>query len=164
MVILSVLVPMQGCEDAGSPSPADRERNERFVRLMNTGQGLMGQFDFAGAREAFELAADLRPESLEARLDASIARLNEVDPMAQDEAIAGFAKILEEKPGELRARYCSGLGQLYLGRPARQGPLRAGRRPDRSMRTPPTSSPSPRAAGKLDGLDWYLKAESLDPS
>lgn len=98
------------------------DADEAFTATMNRGVGLMGRFEFRRAREHFARAIELDPYSLDARLDLAIARLNQVDPDAQEEAIREFEWVLEREPSNLHANYCTGLAHLYLGRPAKAIP------------------------------------------
>jgi len=111
-------------EDASAPSEApgegsavEKDESER-TRKMNLGVGLMGKFDFEGARRVFAELAEEHPEWVEARLNLAIATLNRQAEGDSERALELLEGILAEHPEHLRAQYCAGLVELYVGRPA----------------------------------------------
>ena len=110
--LLLLVVLITGCGERGI-APDD----DRFMEAMNEGRGHMGRFDFVRAHAAFARAVEFDPGSIEARLDLGIARLNQVDATAQEDALTDLEAVLEVEPRNPRANYCSGISLLYLGRP-----------------------------------------------
>lgn len=97
-----------GAAAAHGLSPAAQEENER-------GAGLMGQFEFAKAEDAFESAQILAPEAWIPVFNRAIARLNRSEEGAQEEAMRLLQPLAEVPATRLRARYAQGLAALYLG-------------------------------------------------
>lgn len=154
------------CDRGAGSSASTRQANERFVRTMNEGHGLMGRFEFAAARNAFDKALALKPDSIDAMLDVAIARLNEVDPNAQEEAIERFARVLAVDPDQLGAHYCTGLAHLYLGRPLDARPhfeLVARERPYDAHVAYFLAQALEQGGDPDAALESYRRAEQLDP-
>ena len=103
--------------------------NPQTVQAMNRAVGLMGQFEFSAAAEAFDqIIRQANPPSnapAEAILDRAIAILNQSRDGAQDDAIEQLRAFLSTNPSKelaLRARYAIGLCELYLGHPSAAAP------------------------------------------
>ena len=100
LILFSLVQAMASC-DGGEPRSRQAEisqaqqEDSRFIDAMNRGVGLMGRFQFRKAQGHFAHALELDPYSLDAQLDLAIARLNQVDPGAQEDAILEFARVLE---------------------------------------------------------------------
>jgi Tfp pilus assembly protein PilF len=122
-LLLLLFLVLSSCDGGGNVSKDEAAKNQarsedvRFTDAMNRGVGLMGRFQFSKAQEHFARALEIDPYSLDAQLDLAIARLNQVDAGAQEDAIREFARILERKPANATANYCTGLAHLYLGHP-----------------------------------------------
>ncbi|MFM7134011.1 MAG: tetratricopeptide repeat protein, partial [Planctomycetota bacterium] len=96
------------------------------IALLKRAVGLMGRFEFEEAAKVFAGVAGAPDAPPEARLGLAIATLNQSREGAQDEALVMLAEVLAaaSKPGSgelgaelaVRANYCSGLCQLFLGR------------------------------------------------
>lgn len=95
--------------------PSEHRRD--LVALNNRGVGLMGSFEFEQAQQAFADAIAGDTTWTDARINDAIATLNQSVEGKQDEALAKLAEVLKVDPGNLRARYSSGLCLLFLGRP-----------------------------------------------
>ncbi len=118
---------------ANAPAPPSAAMVE-----LNAGVGEMGQFDFAAAREHF-ISASAMAETSEASLrrmallNAAIARMNQTDADAQEQAIVEFGRAVSGSPSEASdaaaasdrvvADYCTALCHLYLGAPSTALPL-----------------------------------------
>ena len=93
--------------------------NAVALQALNEGVGLMGKFDFTQAAVVFERIAKAPNAPAEAALDQAIATLNGSHDGAQEDAIKLLTAFIATKPSKdltLRAQYCTGLCQLYLGR------------------------------------------------
>lgn len=124
-----VAVACGGCggSESGGPerSAASRTFAPEVVSDMNRAVGLMGRFEFEAAAAAFERLSTAPDAPAEARLNLAIATLNQSREGAQEAAIAQLRALLQSEPGRdlaLRARYCLGLCELYLGRAAEAVP------------------------------------------
>ena len=137
-----------------------------YVDTLNIGAGFMGQFDFTKAQTAFAQAVALSPNNPYGRLDVAIAVLNQTSDDAQDRAIALFAPLLKNPLVGTHASYCTGLAQLFLGRPNEALP---------HFRACAESNPTNAHAayytaqclellGQVEqALPWYERSEQLDP-
>ncbi len=85
------------------------------VALNNRGVGLMGYFDYPGARETFEELVTRQPGWLDARVNLAIATLNRQEDGDEERALAILESVLADDPDHLRAHYVSGLLRLYIG-------------------------------------------------
>ena len=131
LVALSLL--LAGCGGGGdSPSAPDAgaapesQHSSETVAAMNRAAGVMGKFDFEEAAKAFDAIVQAPGAPLEARLNRAIATLNQSREGAQDSALAELTAFLAADPPAplaLRAKYCMGLCELYLGRAALAEPL-----------------------------------------
>ncbi|MHC4992360.1 MAG: tetratricopeptide repeat protein, partial [Planctomycetota bacterium] len=111
VVVVVALLRPGGGGTSGEPDAADLEANRRGV-------GLMGRFDYEPARRAFATLVDEHPEWLDVRVNLAIATLNRQQEGDSEAALALLQAVLAEDPSHLRANYCAGLLQLYLGQPA----------------------------------------------
>ena len=95
----------------------DEISEEEFTARLNQAVGLMGQFKYPAAYQAFAELLKIRPNDCDLAVSTAIARLN----MASDEdlqaALSLLEKVLEADSGHLRANYCTGLIKTYLGPP-----------------------------------------------
>ncbi|MGH8495610.1 MAG: FG-GAP-like repeat-containing protein, partial [Gammaproteobacteria bacterium] len=85
------------------------------IALNNRGVALMGQFDYAAAREAFATLAERLPSSNPVRLNLAIATLNRQEPGDDAAAMALVQEVLAVDPENLRAHYIAGMLGLYAG-------------------------------------------------
>ena len=137
-----------------------------YVDTLNIGAGFMGQFEFTKAQTAFAQAVALSPNNPYGQLDVAIAVLNQTSDDAQDRAIALFAPLLKNPLVGTHASYCTGLAQLFLGRPNEALP---------HFRACAESNPTNAHAayytaqclellGQVEqALPWYERSEQLDP-
>jgi len=100
---------------AACPGPAPTGIDPAAVAENNRGVGLMGSFDYEGARAVFAGLARLHPEWLDVRVNEAIATLNRQQEGDEQAALAILDGVLAEDPDHLRAHYCSGLLRLFLG-------------------------------------------------
>ncbi|MCA9284441.1 MAG: VCBS repeat-containing protein [Phycisphaerales bacterium] len=107
---------------SNTPSAADPDRDPVAVELVGRGVGLMGQFEFEKAREAFAEARRLHPEWSRAAINEAIATLNQTEEGKQERALTILDEVLAKHPDDLQANYCAGLIELFLGRPDRALP------------------------------------------
>jgi len=82
------------------------------IALENRGAGLMGQFDFARAREAFAGPAAAHPGQADLQINLAIAILNRQRPGDDIEARRILESVLGVHPDNVRAHY--NLGLLFL--------------------------------------------------
>ena len=88
------------------------EITDDLVRLNNRGVGLMGQFDYDGAREIFARLATAHPDRLDIHVNLAIATLNRQREGDSEEARRILERVSAADPRNLGARY--GLGLLLL--------------------------------------------------
>ena len=97
---------------ACSGSRNRQEVADDMVGLNNRGVGLMGQFNYDGAREIFARLATAHPERLDLQVNLAIATLNRQRENDVEEARRILERVSAADPRNLRARY--GLGVLLL--------------------------------------------------
>jgi Tfp pilus assembly protein PilF len=85
------------------------------VAVNNRGVGLMGQFKYEEARQVFEELLKKYPQNWDIQINLAIATLNRQKEGDEKTALSILARVLENDPGNLRARYCSGLLELHMG-------------------------------------------------
>ncbi|MCG6872322.1 MAG: FG-GAP-like repeat-containing protein [Gammaproteobacteria bacterium] len=90
----------------------------RQVEASNRGVGLMGYFDYEGARKVFAQLADANPRWTRARINQAIATYNRQQPGDEEEALKMLAEVLARQPDNLRAAYNRGLLLVNAGRGA----------------------------------------------
>jgi Tfp pilus assembly protein PilF len=103
--IAAVLVPgvILGCSRQPRRQSAALSPDE--VALENRGVGLMGQFDYERAREAFARAAVGHPDRADLQTNLAIAILNRQRPDDDTEARRMLESVLAAHPEDLRAHY-----------------------------------------------------------
>jgi len=89
------------------------------VAANNRGAALIGQFKYEAARQVFEKLARKYPRNWDIQTNLAIAAFNRQEEGDEQTALSILGGVLEQDPGNLRARYCSGLLELYKGRPAK---------------------------------------------
>lgn len=82
----------------------------------NRGVGLMGSFDYHGARDVFAQVVERQPGWHDARINLAIATLNLQTEEDEQRALALAAEVLAAEPDHARAHYVSGLLKLYRSR------------------------------------------------
>ncbi len=87
------------------------------VAVNNKGVGLMGQFNYEGARQEFAKLAQQFPQNGDIKINLAIAILNRQKDGDEKKALELLYKVLEKEPQNIRARYCAGLLELYRGEP-----------------------------------------------
>ena len=97
---------------ACSGSRNRQEVADDLVGLNNRGVGLMGQFNYDGAREIFARLATAHPDRLDLQVNLAIATLNRQREGDAEEARRILERVSAADPRNLRARY--GLGLLLL--------------------------------------------------
>jgi tetratricopeptide (TPR) repeat protein len=110
MVILLVLFSLTGCSEERDAGPT-----LEAIAANNRGVGLMGHFDYDGAREVFGELAERYPENHDFRINLAIATLNRQKEGDEQAALLMLGKVLEKQPDNLRARYCSAILELHGG-------------------------------------------------
>ena len=155
-----MLVLFSGCGgSSGSTDP-------RVLKLLNEGVGAMGIFDFSRAEQLFQEAVQLAPKNHYARLDLGISILNQSEPDSQERALKIFKAALADRARFPEARYCAGLADLYMGRPAR-----AAKRFEAVTQTNPEDAHAWFYLGQCQELDSdledslasYMRSIELDP-
>ncbi len=86
-----------------------------LVQENNNAVGLMGRFDFKQAEEIFRRLQNRYPDEVELTINLAVSVLNQNEDGKQDEALRILKPVIKADPDNLRARYCAGLIQLYLG-------------------------------------------------
>ena len=106
-----------------TPAPAPFVVTPALVAANNRGVGLMGQFDFPAAAEAFGALASQYPDWPEARFNLAVARMNR-QADGDSAAAEPLLRALVDTPSlARRARYTLGLLLIHEGREAEALPL-----------------------------------------
>ena len=160
LALLLTIASLASCRTAprNAVTPELVERNNRAV-------GLMGQFDFTAAVDAFTAIQTAAPDWPEGRLNLAIALMNrqgEGDP-ARAEVLL---RALVDLPAVARrARYALGLLLAHDGRPAEALPLLTA-----VASADPPDGFAAYFAGQLrlaeapvEALEWFRRAASLQP-
>ncbi len=115
--------------NAGSAAPSgSAPPYAEALARFNRAAGLMEMYEYAKAARGFMEVQKLAPDWAAARFNLGLAYLNmigESDPEKRlgptremiDAATTVFEALLEEDPGNLRAHFCLGMLQAYLGEP-----------------------------------------------
>ncbi|MBM4110493.1 MAG: hypothetical protein FJ254_03920 [Phycisphaerae bacterium] len=158
---------MSGC---AKPTADESALSAVQMGALNHGIGLMGQFDFAGARMQFQGSAQVHGNRW-GLTNAAIALMNQSDEGAQERAIEEFRSILRSYDApDVQVwgtpTYCIGLCELYLGRP--EAALEHLRRCADAVPGDPHASFYVGQCLELtghdvDALSWYRRAAELDP-
>lgn len=109
-LLLTSLVCLAACSRSGSREPAPAA--DDLIALNNRGVGLMGQYDFAQARDLFMGLAAAHPERLDLQVNLAIATLNRQQEGDDARAQETFRRVLAADSKQLRAHY--GLGLVLL--------------------------------------------------
>jgi len=116
MVACSWLVGVARVSGVSSEQPHAWGVGEPVVAAMNRGVALMEQYDYAEAVKAFEQAARLAPDLIQARLNLAIALFNRCAKGDVQAAEKLLDEVTREAPDNLRARYMQGIIHVYSGR------------------------------------------------
>ncbi len=90
---------------------------------LERGAGLMGQFEFQRAEEAFRHAQSLAPTWWIPQFNVAVAVLNQTSEGAQERAIALLEPLKKVPQAKQRAEYCTALALMFLGKPAEALPI-----------------------------------------
>ena len=104
---------------ACSGGPADPTAAQ--IAANNRGVGLMGYFDYEGARTVFAELVDRQPRWQAVKINLAIATLNRQEPGDEKRALALLAEVLDDEPDNLRALYNSAVLLLSSGATAQAG-------------------------------------------
>jgi Tfp pilus assembly protein PilF len=88
----------------------------------NRGLGLMEQFQYQAAADAFEQVIALAPDWMPGRINLGIALLNTATESNLSRARKLFEQVLRREPDNLHARYCLGIIALYRNQLAEAAP------------------------------------------
>ena len=146
------------------PAPAPG-RDATVVAAVNRAVALMGQYDFAAAVATLETVAATNPTDAGVTVNLALARINrqgEGDAAAAEQLLS---TVVNDAAMGARAQYALGLLRLYAGRDAEAAPLLA------VVAAAAPDDPYPAyfagqarlAAAPGDALDWFTKAQALDP-
>lgn len=106
----ALLIVLSGCEPSGVP-----QLSEQAVAENNRGVGLMGYFDYEGARRVFAGLAEQYPDWHAVQVNLAIATLNRQQAGDEQTALAIVERVLAKDSGHLRASYVAGLLKLNAG-------------------------------------------------
>jgi len=130
------------------------------------GIGLMDQFEYGSAVEAFEEAGRFAPDWTPAKINLGIALLNTQTPANLDRALAIFAEVLKEEPDNAHAQFCSGI--IFYHR--NQLPEAAGHFEAVTKLDPRDAQAwymrgrcTPNSSESAEGKDFFEKALKLNP-
>ncbi len=112
---VSLVIGLAGCSRSPDRRPA---AVDDLVAANNRGVGLMGQFDYAQARDIFARLAASHPDRLDVQVNLAVATLNRQREGDDREAQRILQKVLSVDPRQVRAHYNLGLILLNDGRPA----------------------------------------------
>ena len=157
---LVLLVALASCRTApdAAVTPELVEQNNRAV-------GLMGQFDFTAAVDAFAAIQSAAPDWPEGRLNLAIALMNRQGEGDSPRAEALLRELIDTPAVARRARYALGLLLAHDGRSAEALPLLIA-----VANADPPDGFAAYFAGQLrladapaEALEWYRRAASLEP-
>jgi len=139
-------------------TPALVEQNNRAV-------GLMGQFDFSGAVDAFTAIQAATPGWPGARLNLAIALMNRQGSGDDARAEALLREVLDTPEVGRRARYTLGLLLMHAGREAEALPLLSAVANDAGSDAFAAYFVGQLRLGEApaEALDWYRRAAALQP-
>jgi Tfp pilus assembly protein PilF len=123
LVALALALSLVACSRSDAPTTKHAAPGNAEFQELDRGVGLMGQFDFASARELFAGLASRFPDWYEARLDLAIATLNRQLEGDERAAADQLAALLRERPDDLRSQYLLGLIALHSRSPKEAEPL-----------------------------------------
>lgn len=104
------IIGLAGCSPGAKPDlPASA------IEANNRGVGLMGYFQYQDAHDVFAAVVKDHPDWHAAKINLAIATLNLQTEGSEQRALDLLADVLADDPDNLRARYCTGLLNLYLG-------------------------------------------------
>ena len=97
---------------------ADRQRapaSDTLVAQNNRGVGLMGQFDYEGARTVFASLAASSPDRVDLQINLAIATLNRQEQGNSAAALQMVDQVLAARPHHIRmvAKRCTPNDRLY---------------------------------------------------
>jgi len=119
-LLLSLLL-VSACSDSGAPSPeqslAQQSLDAEKIAANNHAVGMMGRFEYAQAHTLFSEIINRQPGWNEVKVNLAVATLNRQQAGDDLAALELAREVLQAEPGNLRARYLSGLVQLYIGAP-----------------------------------------------
>ncbi|HEY2906405.1 MAG TPA: FG-GAP-like repeat-containing protein [Vicinamibacterales bacterium] len=111
---VSLAIGLAGC----SRSPDRPAAVDDLVTANNRGVGLMGQFDYAQARDVFARLSASHPDRLDVQVNLAVATLNRQREGDDAEAQRILQRVLSVDSQQIRAQYNLGLILLNDGRPA----------------------------------------------
>ncbi len=113
---LAILV-LSGCDSRSQPVHDDGavspKRADEVLGLTDRAVGLMGQFNFPAAAEAFAAARRIDPGSRTLRINHAIALLNTATDANLDEARGILRSVLVEAADDPHAHFCLGIIALH---------------------------------------------------
>lgn len=112
VIILSVLFINNSSQKESASVP-----DAALVAANNRGAGLMGQFNYEAARLVFADLVRKYPANNEIHINHAISIFNRQKKGDEKTALEILGNVLKKEPGNLRARYCSGLLELHSGHP-----------------------------------------------
>ena len=120
LILAAALCGCSGKDDkirpaAVSPSLSLPPITAADVAELNRGVGLMGQFDYDGARNVFAKLVDAHPDWSPAKLDLAIATLNRQQPGDIDAAKRLCGEVIAAEKNNVRAEYCLGILEFHEG-------------------------------------------------
>ena len=115
VVVLIVVCLLPVLFGHGGCSVAERGPDAATVAEVNRGVGLMGSFDYDGAREVFSGLVERYPDDPDLLVNLAIATLNRQKDGDEQVALDLLGQALAADPSHLRARYTQGVIELFLG-------------------------------------------------
>ena len=100
-----------GCGQPGKDNGLD----DADIQANNRGVGLMGYFDYAGARQVFQELNERYPQQTDIKLNLAIALMNRQQGDDEAQALQLFQDVTATDPDNERARYCAGLLEFRSG-------------------------------------------------
>src|SRR5687767_2306922 len=160
LVLLVVFASFASCRTA-----PDAAVTPELVAQNNRAVGLMGQFDFPAAVDAFAAIQAAAPDWPEARLNLAIALMNRQGEGDSPRAEALLRGLVDTPAVARRARYALGLLLAHDGRAAEALPLLTA-----VASADPPDGFAAYFAGQLrladapaEALEWYRRAATLQP-
>ena len=161
-LLLCGIAILGGCGQPGDQNGLD----DHAIIDNNRGVGLMGHYDYEGARRIFQELSERYPQQADVRVNLAIALMNRQQDDDEAQALKLFQAVAAAHPGNERASYCAGLlefrrGELSSAAHYFDAVLDAD--PGDAYAAYFLAESLQQQGDKENALQWYLRALEADP-